>query len=101
MADWRRVGSKARERWSTGPLRISRLPHNSRSPSAMRPFSRRGLSRDEAAIYIGVSAAKFDEMVADGRMHWLLRGREVIALADATAAIQTPTGAITIYRRHN
>jgi len=40
----------------------------SRALSEMRPLSRRGLSRDEAAIYIGVSAAKFDEMVADGRM---------------------------------
>lgn len=29
---------------------------------------RRGLSREEAAVYIGVSARKFDEMVADGRM---------------------------------
>lgn len=29
---------------------------------------RRGLSRDEAAIYIGVSSRKLDEMVADGRM---------------------------------
>jgi excisionase family DNA binding protein len=28
----------------------------------------RGLSRDEAAVYIGVSPTKFDEMVADGRM---------------------------------
>jgi hypothetical protein len=28
-------------------------------------------------------------------------GREVIALTEATAAIQNPTGAITIYRRHN
>jgi hypothetical protein len=28
----------------------------------------RGLSRVEAAAYIGVSAGKFDEMVADGRM---------------------------------
>jgi excisionase family DNA binding protein len=28
----------------------------------------RGLSRDEAARYVGVSATKFDEMVADGRM---------------------------------
>lgn len=28
----------------------------------------RGLSRDEAAEYIGVSASKFDEMVKDGRM---------------------------------
>jgi predicted DNA-binding transcriptional regulator AlpA len=36
--------------------------------SEMRPLPRRGLSRDEAAMYIGISAAKFDEMVADGRM---------------------------------
>jgi hypothetical protein len=28
----------------------------------------RGLSRVEAAAYIGVSAGKFDEMVGDGRM---------------------------------
>jgi excisionase family DNA binding protein len=28
----------------------------------------RGLSRDEAARYIGVSATKFDQMIADGRM---------------------------------
>lgn len=28
----------------------------------------RGLSRVEAALYIGVSASKFDEMVKDGRM---------------------------------
>jgi hypothetical protein len=32
---------------------------------------------------------------------WLLQGREVVALAEATAAIQSSTGAITIYRRHN
>lgn len=28
----------------------------------------RGLSREEAAGYIGVGTTKFDEMVADGRM---------------------------------
>lgn len=28
----------------------------------------RGLSRDEAARYVGVGATKFDEMVKDGRM---------------------------------
>lgn len=28
----------------------------------------RGLSRDQAARYIGVGVTKFDEMVADGRM---------------------------------
>jgi hypothetical protein len=32
---------------------------------------------------------------------WLLQGREVIALAEATAAIRGPTGAVTIYRRHD
>jgi predicted DNA-binding transcriptional regulator AlpA len=29
---------------------------------------RRGLSREESAIFIGVSATKFDAMVKDGRM---------------------------------
>ncbi len=35
---------------------------------------------------------------------WLLRGREIVALTEATAAIQSSTGAIgaiTTYRRHN
>ena len=36
--------------------------------SEMRPVPRRGLSRDEAAMYVGVSAGKFDELVGDGRM---------------------------------
>jgi hypothetical protein len=39
-----------------------------RALSELRPLPRRGLSRDEAAMYIGVSAGKFDEMVEDGRM---------------------------------
>jgi hypothetical protein len=29
---------------------------------------RRGLRRDEAAAYVGLSARKFDQLVADGRM---------------------------------
>jgi hypothetical protein len=36
--------------------------------SALRPIPRRGLSHDEAAIYVGVSGGKFGEMVSDGRM---------------------------------
>jgi excisionase family DNA binding protein len=36
--------------------------------SAVRPIPRRGLSRQEAAMYLGVSAHKFDQMVIDGRM---------------------------------
>ncbi len=33
-----------------------------------RTMPRRGLSRLEAAIYVGVSPGKFDELVRDGRM---------------------------------
>jgi predicted DNA-binding transcriptional regulator AlpA len=36
--------------------------------SEMRPVPRRGLARDEAAMYIGISVGKFDEMTRDGRM---------------------------------
>ena len=36
--------------------------------SAARPIPRRGLSRVEAAMYIGVSVSKFDQLVHDGRM---------------------------------
>jgi hypothetical protein len=32
---------------------------------------------------------------------WLLRGRPVVALTESTAAVENPTGAVTIYRRHN
>lgn len=39
-----------------------------RALSELRPIPRRGLSRDEGAMYVGVSVGKFDEMVADGRM---------------------------------
>jgi len=39
-----------------------------RALSDVRPVPRRGLSRDEAAMYIGISATKFDEMVIDCRM---------------------------------
>lgn len=36
--------------------------------TALRPVPRRGLRRDEAAAYIGISPSKFDQAVADGRM---------------------------------
>lgn len=42
--------------------------------SQVRPVPRRGLSRVEAAVYVGVSPSLFDEMVADGRMP---KGREI------------------------
>ena len=36
--------------------------------SSIRPVPRRGLSREEAAMYIGISPTKFDALVGDGRM---------------------------------
>ena len=41
--------------------------------------------------------ARYDEI----GLIWLLAGREVGALTEATAAIRSPTGAITTYRRNN
>jgi len=40
---------------------------------------RRGLSRIEAAMYVGISPSKFDQMVSDGRMPGAKRidGRKV------------------------
>ena len=32
---------------------------------------------------------------------WLLQGRPVIALTETTAAIQSATGNVTVYRKHN
>lgn len=37
-------------------------------PYVIPPHDRLGLSRNEAACYIGVSIALFEEMVFDGRM---------------------------------
>jgi excisionase family DNA binding protein len=50
-----------------------------RALTDIRPLPRRGLSREEAAMYVGVSAAKFDQLVADGRMPAarLIDGRKV------------------------
>jgi predicted DNA-binding transcriptional regulator AlpA len=50
-----------------------------RALSETPPIPRRGLSRDEAAMYIGISSAKFDQLVTDGRMPTARRidGRKV------------------------
>lgn len=47
----------------------SKLPH----------APRRGLNREEAAIYVGIGVTKFDEMVDDGRMPCarIIDGRKV------------------------
>jgi hypothetical protein len=48
------------------------------APNA-RPIPRRGLSRVEGALYLGISPSKFDEMRKDGRIGpaKLIDGRKV------------------------
>lgn len=43
------------------------MTDRSHTLSETRPVPRRGLSRVESAMYLGVSPSKFDEMVDDGR----------------------------------
>jgi hypothetical protein len=47
--------------------------------SQIRPSPRRGLSRVEAALYLGISPSKFDELRKDGRVGpaRLIDGRKV------------------------
>jgi excisionase family DNA binding protein len=64
-------------------------------PASLPP---RGLSREEAAAYIGIGATKFDQMVDDGRMPQPKRidGRKVwdrLRLDSAFAALPTDGGA--------
>ena len=57
--------------WRDTDGRIRRprpAPKNKMTPRIERPIPRRGLSRIEAAIYLGISPSKFDELVRDGRM---------------------------------
>ena len=39
-----------------------------RAKDKLRECPRRGLSREESALYVGVSSRKFDQLVTDGRM---------------------------------
>ena len=59
-----------------------------RALSDMRPVPRRGLSRTEASIYVGISPSKFDELVADGRMPAPLKidGRKLWDIRDLDLA---------------
>jgi hypothetical protein len=57
-----------------------------------------GLHKPPANTHASYSRlSRYDET----GLTWLLCGREVVALTQATAAIQNPTGAITTYRRFN
>jgi hypothetical protein len=55
-----------------------------------RPIPRRGLSREEAAIYMGCSPSKFDELRKDGRVGpaRLIDGRKVWDVRDLDLAFE-------------
>jgi hypothetical protein len=52
------------------------------TPRIERPIPRRGLSRVEAAIYLGISPSKFDELRKSGRIGpaKMLDGRKLYAI---------------------
>jgi hypothetical protein len=59
---------------------------------------RRGLSRIEAAIYVGIGLTKFDELVTDGRMprSRLIDGRKVWDIRDLDRAFdELPQDGVT------
>jgi hypothetical protein len=60
-----------------------------RALSDTRPVPRRGLSRDEAAMYVGVGTTLFDSLVADGSMPKPanIRGRKIWDLHKLDAAL--------------
>ena len=62
--------------------------------STVRPIPRRGLSREEAAMYLGISASKFDELVRDGRMPGPKRidGRKIWDVRDLDVAFDALPG---------
>ena len=74
--------NRTAEGWGGGRCehkRPERLPL-----SEIRPVPRRGLSRVEAAMYIGISPTKFDELRTSGRISppRLIDGRKVWDVRD-------------------
>jgi hypothetical protein len=65
--------------------------------TAQRTRPARDLSLPEKLHPIYRRLSRYDET----ELVWLLRGRPLVALTRATAAIENPTGALTVYRRHN
>ena len=89
-ADWRQVVGDGRRFLAQWGVQAEALGWTSRDlfglhkpPSKPAPSYRRLSRYDETGVI------------------WLLRGRPVMALTAATAAIMNPTGNVTVYRRHN
>jgi hypothetical protein len=61
------------------------------APPESRPSPRRGLSRVEAALYLGISPSKFDELRKDGRVGpaRLIDGRKVWDVRELDLAFES------------
>ena len=61
-----------------------------KATAATRPVIRRALGREEAAIYLGISPSKFDEMRLDGRIRppRVLDGRKLWDVFDLDLAFE-------------
>jgi len=68
----------------------SSRPSSHLTPSVARPVPRRGLSRVEAAMYMGISPSKFDELRKDGRVGpaRLIDGRKIWDVRDLDLAFE-------------
>jgi hypothetical protein len=89
-ADWQQAAEDARRFLATWGERAEALGWTPRDlfglhkiPDKPRPSYRRLSRYDETGLV------------------WLLDGRPVVALTEATAAIQSPTGTVTTYRKLN
>ena len=63
----------------------------SKAATALRLPIRRGLGESEAALYVGLGATKFRELVAEGRMPKprLIDGRRIYDVDDLDAAFKS------------
>lgn len=69
---------------------MGKMDRISRGDVLPRSLPPAGISREEAAAYVGVSATKFDEMVEDGRMPGpkKIDGRTVWSVRKLTLAFE-------------
>jgi hypothetical protein len=74
-----------------------------------RPVPRRGLSRVEAAIYLGISPSKFDELrkvgrigpakILDGRKLYAIEMLDVFLTLSLMTVVTRPTTGLSAYER--
>jgi hypothetical protein len=88
--DWRQARDDARNFLKTWGEQAEALGWSARDLFGLAPVPERPIARYRRLHRYDLTG-----------LCWLLGGRSVIALTEATAAIEHRTGAVTIFRRHN